>query len=67
MPSETATKRLRVTYSCSMIGVKKDQKDTIRRLGLRKLGQTVEQADVPAVRGMLHKVRHLVTVEEIEN
>jgi large subunit ribosomal protein L30 len=59
-------KRLRVTYSSSSIGVKVDQKDTIRRLGLRRLGQTVELPDVPAVRGMLHKVRHLVTVEEAQ-
>ncbi len=60
-PSE---KKLRVTYSTSSIGVEYDQKDTVRRLGLRKLGQTVELPDNPAVRGMLHKVRHLVTVEE---
>jgi large subunit ribosomal protein L30 len=57
-------KMLRVTYSTSSIGVEFDQKDTVRRLGLRKLGQTVELPDNPAVRGMLHKVRHLVTVEE---
>jgi large subunit ribosomal protein L30 len=37
----------------------------VRRLGLRKLGHTVELPDSPAVRGMLHKVRHLVTVEEV--
>jgi large subunit ribosomal protein L30 len=60
-PSE---KKLRVTYSTSSIGVEYDQKDTVRRLGLRKLGQTVELPDNAAVRGMLHKVRHLVTVEE---
>ena len=59
-------KRLRVTYSISSIGVKVDQKDTVRRLGLRRLGQTVELPDVPTVRGMLHKVRHLVTVEETQ-
>ena len=58
--------RLLITYSTSAIGVKQDQKDTIRRLGFRRLGQTVEQFDVPTVRGMLHKVRHLVTVQEIE-
>jgi large subunit ribosomal protein L30 len=60
----TSEKKLRVTYSTSSIGVEYDQKDTVRRLGLRKLGQTVELPDNPAVRGMLHKVRHLVTVEE---
>ncbi len=63
MPSEN--KRLRITYSTSKIGIKFDQKDTVRRLGLVRLGQTVEQPDNPAIRGMIHKVRHLVTVEEI--
>jgi len=57
---------LRITYSTSSIGVESDQKDTVRRLGLRKLGQTVEQPDSPALRGMIHKVRHLLTVEEFE-
>ena len=58
-------KRLRVTYSSSSIGVKQDQKDTVVRLGLRRLWQSVEHDDTPALRGMLHKVRHLVTVEDI--
>lgn len=62
--SNPTEKKLRVTYSTSSIGVEYDQKDTVRRLGLRKLGHTVELPDTPAVRGMLHKVRHLVTVEE---
>ena len=57
-------KRLRVTYSTSSIGVEEDQKETVRRLGLTRLGSTVELPDNPAVRGMIHKVRHLVTVEE---
>jgi len=47
----------------SSIGVKSDQKETVIRLGLRRLGQTVQQPDSPAIRGMIHKVRHLVTVE----
>jgi large subunit ribosomal protein L30 len=64
--SSSNDKKLRVTYSTSSIGVEYDQKDTVRRLGLRKLGHTVELPDSPAVRGMLHKVRHLVTVEEVE-
>jgi large subunit ribosomal protein L30 len=58
-------KVLRITYTTSAIGVKYDQKETVRRLGLVRLGQTVEQPDTPAVRGMIHKVRHLVTVEEV--
>ena len=59
-------KKLRVTYSKSAIGYKKDQKATIAALGLRKLGHSVEVNDTPAIRGMVRKVSHLVTVEEIE-
>lgn len=63
----TATNKvLRITYTTSAIGVEQDQKETVRRLGLRKLGQTVERPDTPALRGMIHKVRHLVTVEEVD-
>jgi large subunit ribosomal protein L30 len=62
----TKPNMLRITYSTSSIGVKTDQKETVQRLGLRRLGQTVEQPDNPAVRGMIHKVRHLLTVEEFE-
>jgi large subunit ribosomal protein L30 len=64
MPTEG--KKLRITYSTSSIGVQYDQKDTVRRLGLTKLNQTVEQLDSPSIRGMIHKVRHLVTVKEID-
>ena len=58
-------KKLRITYRTSSISNKKDQKETVRRLGLSRLGQSVEQPDNPAVRGMIYKVRHLVTVEEV--
>lgn len=57
--------KLRITYSKSSIGYKEDQKRTIKALGFRKLNQTVELEDTPAVRGMIHKVNHLVTVEEV--
>jgi large subunit ribosomal protein L30 len=60
------TKLLRITYSTSSIGVKVDQKETVRRIGLRRLGQTIEHPDTPTMRGMIHKVRHLLTVEEVE-
>ena len=40
------------------------QRDTLRSLGLRKIGHTVEKSDSPQLRGMLHAVRHLVIVEE---
>ncbi len=62
-----AGRKLRITYTTSAIGVEKDQKQTVRRLGLSRLGQTVEQPDTPAIRGMVHKVRHLVTVEEVND
>ena len=42
----------------------RDQKATLRGLGLRRLGQTVVRPDDPAIRGMVHKVRHLVRIEE---
>ncbi|MCZ2110784.1 MAG: 50S ribosomal protein L30 [Dehalococcoidia bacterium] len=53
-----------VTWRKSAIGYKQDQKDTLKRLGLRRLGQTVELEDTPAHRGMVHKVTHLVDVTE---
>jgi large subunit ribosomal protein L30 len=58
--------KLRVTYSKSAIGYKTDQKGTIRALGLRKLNQTVEHDDTAVIRGMIQKVSHLVTVEEVK-
>ncbi|ABR30832.1 50S ribosomal protein L30 [Thermosipho melanesiensis] len=59
-------KKLKITLVKSPIGYKYDQKDTVKRLGLRKLNSTVIKEDVPQVRGMIRKVRHLVKVEEIE-
>lgn len=57
--------KLRIKYVRSAIGYSKDQKATIRALGFRKLQQTVEHEDHPAVRGMIRKVNHLVQVEEV--
>ena len=57
--------RLRVTYVRSVIGQKPDQERTVQALGLRRLHQTVEHEDSPQLRGMVHKVRHLVRVEEL--
>ncbi len=59
-------KKLRITYSKSAIGYKKDQKGTIRALGLNKLNQTVEHEDTAVIRGMIQKVTHLITVEEVK-
>ena len=58
--------KLRITYTKSAIGYAQDQKETIRNLGLRRMGQSVLQPDTRSVRGMVHKVRHLVAVEEVE-
>ncbi len=58
--------KLQITYTKSSIGYKKDQKGTVRALGLRKLHQTVEHEDTAVIRGMIKKVSHLVTVEEVE-
>ncbi|HYM14587.1 MAG TPA: 50S ribosomal protein L30 [Dehalococcoidia bacterium] len=55
---------IKVTWERSGINQKEDQKRTIRALGLRKLGQTVEHDDTRTIRGMILKVRHLVTVQE---
>lgn len=57
--------QLKVTYSKSTIGYSHDQKRTVASLGLRKIRQSVLLPDNPAVRGMVFKVRHLVTVEEV--
>ena len=57
--------RLKVTYVRSVIGQKPDQERTVQALGLRRLHQTVEHEDSPQLRGMVHKVRHLVRVEEV--
>ncbi|MQC16871.1 MAG: 50S ribosomal protein L30 [Chloroflexi bacterium] len=57
--------KLRITWTKSSIGYPKDQKATVRALGLKRLHQQVEQDDTRDIRGMVHKVRHLVTVEEV--
>ncbi|MGI8572585.1 MAG: 50S ribosomal protein L30 [Solirubrobacteraceae bacterium] len=55
---------LSVTQRKSRNGSDKRQRDTLRSLGLRRIGHTVEHDDSPQIRGMLHKVRHLVEVKE---
>jgi large subunit ribosomal protein L30 len=54
--------KLKVKWVVSFISCPDDMRQTIRGLGLRKLHQVVEREDTPAVRGMIHKVRHLVEV-----
>ena len=59
-------KLLRITLVKSPIGYSVRQKATVQSLGLRKLNQVVEKPDTAVMRGMVHKIRHLVTVEEVE-
>ncbi|MCL6572189.1 MAG: 50S ribosomal protein L30 [Bacillus sp. (in: Bacteria)] len=56
--------KLLVTLTRSVIGRPGDQRETVKALGLRKLNQTVEHQDNAAIRGMVKKVSHLVTVKE---
>ena len=65
MAKKAAEKTLRITQVRSGIGCPADQKRTVRALGLKRMHDTVEQKDSPAVRGMIFKVKHLVNVEEI--
>ena len=57
--------KLEITLSRSVIGRSQDQRETVKALGLRKVNQTVEQQDNAAIRGMINKVAHLVTVKEL--
>jgi large subunit ribosomal protein L30 len=57
--------RLRITQVRSVIDRPKDQKATVRRLGLHRINDTVVKDDRPEIRGMIAKVRHLVAVEEV--
>jgi large subunit ribosomal protein L30 len=56
-------KTLKVTLVKSVIGTKQDHRATVRGLGLKKLNQTVQLEDTPAVRGMIHKVAYLLKYE----
>jgi large subunit ribosomal protein L30 len=58
-------KQLKITLVKSSIGFEKSQKETVRSLGLRRLNHTVTLSDNPQIRGMIQKVRHLLTVEEV--
>ncbi len=55
---------LSITQVKSANGTDRPQRDTLRSLGLRKIGHTVERPDSQQLRGMVHRVRHLITVEE---
>jgi large subunit ribosomal protein L30 len=57
---------LRVTQTKSKIGGTRVQRETLRSLGLRRIGDVVVKADKPEIRGMVQAVRHLVNVEEVD-
>jgi large subunit ribosomal protein L30 len=58
-----AEKTIKVTLVKSVIGTKQDHRATVRGLGLRRIGHTVQLEDTPAVRGMVNKVAYLVKLE----
>jgi large subunit ribosomal protein L30 len=69
MAKKTAKKsgdapKVRITLVKSPIGFDKTQAATVQGMGLRRIGHSVELVDTPATRGMILKVRHLVTVQE---
>lgn len=59
------SKKLEITLTKSVIGRTESQRKTVQTLGLRKIRQSVVHDDTPAVRGMVNKVSHLVTVKEV--
>jgi large subunit ribosomal protein L30 len=58
--------RLKVTQIRSGIGGKQNQRDTLRTLGVKRIGDVAVHDDRPEVRGMVRTVRHLITVEEVD-
>lgn len=56
--------KLRITCTRSPIGCPQDQRLTLKSMGIKKLNESVIQEDSPSLRGMIIKVRHLVTIEE---
>jgi large subunit ribosomal protein L30 len=61
--SDGDAKRLKITLVKSTIGFNKNQAKVVESMGLRRIGHSVELSDTDATRGMILKVRHLVTVE----
>ena len=63
---DPSAKRLRITYMKSAIGYSQKQKATVKALGLRRLGDCVEQSNTATIRGMVDRIGHLVSVEVVE-
>ncbi len=55
---------MKVTQTKSKNGADRRQRDTLRSLGLRRIGQTVDVKDTPQARGMVHRIRHLVRIDD---
>jgi large subunit ribosomal protein L30 len=64
MAKKSAGKALKITLLKSTIGFNRTQAETVRGMGLRRIRHTVELPDTPEVRGMILKVRHLISVSE---
>ena len=58
--------QLKVKQNRGLVGLKKNQRETLRTLGLKRIGDVVVKEDRPEIRGMVRTVRHLVTVEEVD-
>jgi large subunit ribosomal protein L30 len=58
--------RLKVIQTKSEIGAKRNHRETLRTLGLKRIGDVVVKEDRPEIRGMVHTVRHLVALEEVD-
>ena len=58
--------KLKITQTRSKIGTKQNHRETLRSLGLKRINDVVIKEDRPEFRGMVHTVRHLVTVEEVD-
>ncbi|MHB1341192.1 MAG: 50S ribosomal protein L30 [Coriobacteriia bacterium] len=65
MTKAAKTGTLKITQIKSVIGFPADQRGTVRALGLKRINDTVTQADTPVIRGMVFKVKHLIKVEEV--
>lgn len=59
--------KVRITWTKSAIGYTRDQRGTLKALGLHRLHQSVEQEDSPSLQGMINKVKHLVRVEKLNS
>ena len=58
--------QLRITQNRGLVGLKQNQRDTLRSLGLKRIGDVVVKEDRPEFLGMIQTVRHIVTVEEVD-